>query len=193
MGAEPNIDRMVWVDIETTGLDVWEHFVLEIGLAITDPVGNILASKDWVVKYNYISSVIESMSSFVKDMHTQNNLIDELLRAEMRTEDINEDILNWMRYHHIDIQQYPLTGSSIHFDRTFLKNVFETVELNFHYRNNDISTLRSLAKMHAPSLTEDEPKKRDMHRVLPDIEDSIKLYQYYLKNFLRVDHVQAQA
>jgi oligoribonuclease len=49
----------------------------------------------------------------------------------------------------------------------------------FHYRNIDVSSFKEMAARWWPSIVVARPPDRKMHRVIPDIEDSIEELRYY--------------
>jgi oligoribonuclease len=48
-----------------------------------------------------------------------------------------------------------------------------------HYRCVDVTTLNELARRFWPRLHQFVPSKREIHRAMPDIEDSLALCRYY--------------
>jgi oligoribonuclease (3'-5' exoribonuclease) len=79
------------------------------------------------------------------------------------------------------VSQTPLAGSTIAFDRSFLRAHMESLHSKFHYRSIDASSLTELAKRWSPAVYEARPKKDDgaAHRALPDIRESIEYLRYF--------------
>ena len=61
------------------------------------------------------------------------------------------------------------------------------LEMYFHYRNLDVSTLKILTKRWRPDLAKIIAKKKSKHEALSDIYDSIKELRYYREHFLRLE------
>ena len=59
------------------------------------------------------------------------------------------------------------------------------LEAHFHYRNLDVSTLKELAKRWNPAVAKGVVK-RDSHKALDDILESIEEMRYYRDHFLKL-------
>jgi len=82
------------------------------------------------------------------------------------------------------ISMTPLAGSTIPFDRRWLKQHMPLLEGLFSYRSIDVSTLTELAKRFAPAVYNARPKKGEAHRALLDVRESINYLRYYRENGL---------
>lgn len=78
-----------------------------------------------------------------------------------------------------------MCGNSICQDRRFLARWMPELEAYFHYRNLDVSTLKELAGRWAPHLKEGF-RKKNSHRALDDILESIAELQYYRKYLFKL-------
>jgi oligoribonuclease len=77
----------------------------------------------------------------------------------------------------------PLCGSSIWVDRVFLKKDMPAVTDFLHYRNVDVASVKELVqRWYIFDLDKDLPKK-DLHRALSDVYESINEMKYYRDNF----------
>jgi oligoribonuclease len=86
----------------------------------------------------------------------------------------------------------PLCGNSIYQDRRFLRRYMPELEQWFHYRNLDVSTLKELARRWAPDLY-DGLNKKNTHKALDDIRDSIDELRYYREHFISLPSPPAAA
>jgi len=77
------------------------------------------------------------------------------------------------------ITQTPMAGSTISFDRAFLKEHMPKLEAMFSYRSIDVSSLVELAKRWAPGIYDGRPKKADAHRGLADVRESINYLRFF--------------
>lgn len=76
--------------------------------------------------------------------------------------------------------QTPLAGSTVGFDRRWLKEHMPKLEALFSYRSVDCSSLTELAKRWAPSVYEARPRaEHAAHRALADVRESISLLRFY--------------
>ena len=66
-------DRLVWIDLEMTGLDPERHVIVEVAAVITDGNLNILGEGiDLVV--HATEDELAQMDSFVTEMHAKSGL-----------------------------------------------------------------------------------------------------------------------
>lgn len=186
-------EYLVWVDMETTGLDPHVNRPLEIGFALTDLNFDIMESRSWVIhntawaEEGHYSK--EATDEFVLAMHEKSGLWSELdnglgLKLSDVREEINYLLAGWC----VD-KRDPLCGSSVGFDRDWMKVWFPESEKRFSYRNIDVSSIKELMMRLSPEIykeLEGNATKREMHRVIPDIEDTISELKFYRKEFLYV-------
>ena len=76
------LDRMVWVDLETSGLEKDLHArVLEVGVIVTDNFGNQLGGiKNLVHSYEWYESI--ARDPLVLEMHRKSGLVLDLRNEE---------------------------------------------------------------------------------------------------------------
>jgi NAD(P)-dependent dehydrogenase (short-subunit alcohol dehydrogenase family) len=81
---------------------------------------------------------------------------------------------------HISLKERPvLAGNSIHQDRRFIRRYMPALEKRLHYRMVDVSTIKELARRWYPQVIARQPAKRDTHRALDDIRESIDELRFY--------------
>lgn len=184
-------DRFVFVDVETFGLNPTTDFIIEVGFVIIDTELAVIDDFQTCVwdspSYDgRLEALRQGEDKFVLDMHDKSGLWLDAQRTGLVVADAIEKATTWLNGHGVD-ESDPLCGSSVQFDRSMLAAQMPAIEQRFSYRNIDISTLKELAKRLNPRIAEklDEsthPKK--LHRVLPDLRDSINELAYYCDNFL---------
>jgi oligoribonuclease len=181
---------MVWVDIETTGLNPSEDIILEIGLVITDFEGRVKDTWRSLVYEGDWAYGIEAMSDLVKVMHQKSGLLDEFMDTAMEDRcdltRVSEMAIEWLGEHGLKAGEHPMCGSSVHFDRRFLEYWGSDLVDWFHYRNVDVSTLKTICEMVNPPVAKNIPEKTGTHRPITDLDSSINEYRFYLDNFLHV-------
>lgn len=192
-------DRLVWVDVETFGLDPDRDPILEIGFIITtldlQPLStfNTLIWEAGIYDTCYKRLLKDASNGnkdaqYVFDMHDKSGLWDEARADGGSTALAATEVHEWLDSQNINGTD-PLCGSSVQFDRSMFRAQFPDIEERFHYRNIDISTVKELCRRYNPLVyggLNTSAIKRELHRVIPDIEDSISEHQFYLDNFLYV-------
>ena len=164
------------MDIETTGLSPEECAILEIGLIVTTPELKEVARGSWVCRPSR-PAPITSIDPYVWDMHKRNGLWDEVFLVERTLAEVETAAVDFMsRY---DAIYSPMAGSSVQFDRTFLKAQAPALHDKFHYRNLDVSSVRNFILMFFPEIEDSRPKLDAPHRSLGDLENSINTLRYY--------------
>ncbi|HEX8004192.1 MAG TPA: oligoribonuclease [Mycobacteriales bacterium] len=172
------IDRLVWIDLEMTGLDPERDVVLEIAALITDselePVGEGL---DLVVSQP--AAALENMAPVVRDMHARSGLTDAVLASTVSLADAEAAVLDLVKAHVPEPRAVPLCGNSIATDRTFLVRHMPTLDAWLHYRMIDVSSVKELARRWYPKAYQKAPAKAGGHRALADIQESVAELRWY--------------
>ncbi|WP_370645948.1 oligoribonuclease [Brachybacterium sp. ACRRE] len=170
-------DRIVWVDCEMTGLDKEKDALVEIAVLVTDGDLNILGEGvDVVVRPP--AEALEQMGDFVRTMHTNSGLLEEL-DAGITLEAAQEQCLAYVREHCPEAGKAPLAGNSVGTDRVFLDKDVPEFAAWLSYRTIDVSSLKELAKRWFPRVFYNTPAKHGGHRALADIRESIQELKYY--------------
>src|SRR6478736_1943329 len=135
VGASEN-DRLVWIDCEMTGLDLEVDELVEIAVVITDyDLKPVDAGLSIVIKPD--ASALESMGDFVRAMHTQSGLIEEIPNG-VSVADAEYQVLEYVLKHVPEEQKAPLAGNSIGTDRAFLTKYMPRLDAHLHYRNRAV-------------------------------------------------------
>lgn len=170
-------DRLVWIDCEMTGLDLEVDELVEIAVVITDyDLNPVDPGLSIVIKPD--ASALESMGEFVRAMHTESGLIEEIPNG-VSVAEAEYEVLEYVLKHVPDEQKAPLAGNSIGTDRAFLAKFMPRLDGHLHYRNVDVSSIKELSKRWYPRAYFNSPAKNGGHRALADILESIRELQYY--------------
>lgn len=176
-------ERLVWIDVETTGLDPERHALLEIAVVVTDSELNILADPYTtpVVPTTDVSAALSlgTMDDVVLNMHISSGLLNDLSVGGLPTDEAEAEALDYVRRYVPVARVAPLAGSSVGFDRSFLVRQMPDLARHLHYRNVDVSTVKELASRWYPEAAAARPRSRPAHRALPDILASISELAYW--------------
>lgn len=174
--SAPN-DRLVWIDLEMTGLDPGRDEIVEIACIVTEAdLTEIDAGISIVVAPS--EAPLAAMDDVVVRMHTESGLLDEI-PGGTTVEDAQERVLAYVRSHVPEARKAPLAGSSVYVDRGFLARYMPDLDGYLHYRLIDVSTLKELSRRWYPRVYFSTPDKTGNHRALADIRESIAELRYY--------------
>lgn len=184
---------LLWIDTETTGLDPDKDALLEVALVVTTNDLTEVHAASWVLPFDQ-GAHPHPIHEIVQKMHAGNGLWEECARragkdhqdpvggVAMREHAAREILAELRRW--TERGRAPLCGSTVSFDRNFLRRHMPEVEAHFSHRHVDVSTLGELAERLYPEAWAGRPKA-EAHRALPDIRHSIKLMEYWRETVLR--------
>ncbi len=175
-------NRLIWIDMEMSGLNPDLDRILEVALIVTDSELNIVAEAPVLVVHQP-DAVLDGMDSWNKSTHAKSGLIDKIRASSLDEAAVESGMIAFLEAH-VPKGASPMCGNSICQDRRFLAKSMPKLESYFHYRNLDVSTLKELAKRWKPALS-DGFKKHNKHEALADIHESIEELKYYRENFIR--------
>ncbi|WJY68653.1 oligoribonuclease [Corynebacterium auris] len=174
-------DRIVWVDLEMTGLDPARHVIVEVAALVTDAELNILdEGVDLVV--HATEAELAEMDDVVTAMHSENGLLDDITASTTTIEEAEKAVLGLVEKHCDPAHPAPLAGNSIATDRAFIRAQMPALDAALHYRMIDVSTIKELARRWFPKAYYQQPKKGLAHRALADIVESIRELDYYRRS-----------
>jgi oligoribonuclease len=174
-------DLLVWMDMEMTGLDPSKERIIEVATIITDGQLNEIATGPEIVIHQ-ADEVLAAMDNWNKTHHKDSGLIDRVKASTITDGDAEAQTLAFINAH-VGAKDRPvLAGNSIHQDRRFIRRYMTTLDARLHYRMVDVSTIKELARRWFPQLIAKQPAKKDTHRALDDIRDSIDELRYYRAN-----------
>ncbi|MFZ5466463.1 MAG: oligoribonuclease [Pseudomonadota bacterium] len=168
-------NRLVWIDLEMTGLDPDRDSIIEIATLVTDENLDILAEGP-VIAVHQPEAVLAGMDEWNQRQHGSSGLTSRVRASTQDTRAAELATLAFLKQW-VGPRSSPMCGNSICQDRRFLARHMPELEAFFHYRNLDVSTLKELAQRWYP----DVPKfaKADVHLALADIRASIDELRYY--------------
>jgi oligoribonuclease len=174
-------DLLVWIDLERTGLDPETCTIVEIATIVTDSNLTIVAEgPDLVIHAD--DAALARMAPIVTKMHEESGLT-ELVRASTLDVAAAEAATLAFLAPLVVARTAPLCGNSIWKDRQFLERYMPRLSEHLHYRLVDVSTLKELARRWRPTAAA-PPRKKETHRALSDIRESIAELAHYRAHLL---------
>lgn len=182
----PGDGRLVWLDLEMTGLDTRRDAIVEIAaLVTTDKLEPVDDGIDVVV--HQPAEVLAAMDEKVRSMHAKSGLLAAIEASKVSLDEAGARVLEYVRTHVPEPGTAPLCGNSIGVDRRFLDAYLPELDRQLHYRSIDVSSLKELCRRWYPEVYRKRPSKTEAHRALADIHESIAELRYYREAMLRDD------
>lgn len=169
-------DRLVWVDMEMSGLQPETDRILEIAMIVTDGDLNIVAEGPVLVVHQE-DAVLDRMDAWNKGTHGKSGLIDKVKASTLTEAEVEAECLAFLKQH-VKSSISPMCGNTIHQDRRFMNRYMPKLEAYFHYRNIDVSTIKELCKRWQPEIAKGFSKQQ-AHTALADIIESVDELRYY--------------
>ena len=172
----PREDRLIWIDLEMTGLVPDTDRIIEIATVVTDADLAVVAEGP-VIAVRQPDVVLAAMDEWNARTHGASGLV-ERVRASRSDEATAELATLDFLAEHVDAGRSPMCGNSVCQDRRFLARGMPSLERYFHYRNLDVSTVKELARRWAPEVAAGVAKE-SRHIALADIHESIAELRHY--------------
>ena len=180
-GGGMTSDKLIWIDLEMTGLDPEENVIIEIASIITDNELNIIAEGPNLAIFQP-EDELEKMDEWNVTHHTANGLIDAVRESEVSTATAEIRTLEFIR-EHCEPGQSLLCGNTIGQDRRFLRAHMPELQEFCHYRSIDVSSVKEISNRWYPN--EKGFNKPTGHRALDDIKGSIRELSHYRKSIFK--------
>jgi len=181
---------LIWIDLETTGLDRFKDVILEIACIITDKSLNVVAEMPTLVVHRS-EEVLNNMNEWCRKTHGATGLIKESLESNLTMEEADNRVFDFISQYVTKRGIGILAGSSIHFDRAYMAREMTKTEQYLSHRMVDVSSIGELVKRwYPPHVALGRPALFGTHhRALDDIRSSIQELRYYKKNvFIKANH-----
>ena len=185
MSNEKRKDLLIWIDLETTGLDcdnqmkgVQTHKILEIGMNITDSNFNIIDNGLEIIVHHDQKELEGLMAPFVKEMHEKNGLLEKVQKSSISLKEAEKMMLDYVNSFNIEEKSSPICGNNVGFDKNFIDAQMPDFAKFLHYRKIDVSSFKEFAFRQFPEV-KDLIIKKGSHRALGDIVESIEELKKY--------------
>jgi oligoribonuclease len=133
------------------------------------------------------------MDDFVRKMHTKSALLPEIEASTVDLATAGARVLDYIKTHVPKAGVAPLCGNSIGVDRRFLDHALPELDGYLHYRSIDVSSLKELCRRWYPAVYRGRPSKKESHRALDDIRESVAELRYYRATMLKPEEAAPAA
>lgn len=175
--------KLLWVDLEMTGLDVENDMILEIAAEVTDFSYKTLSNYEAIIKQNH-DRVVSRMQANIwwRDYPANRDEFIQKLPSGKELNVVEQEMIALVQKHFGE-EPAVLAGNSIHNDRAFIKKWMPSLDLKLHYRMLDVSSWKIVMQSKYGVNFE----KKEVHRAFDDIQASIAELQSYLEYFKNND------
>lgn len=166
--------KLLWIDLEMTGLDPEKDRILEVAAIATDWDLESLAELTAVVKVPESLMKRRMVGEFwEKNAESRAGLMAQNATGES-AKMVERQLLDFVDKNFGT--EVILAGNSIHQDRKFIDREWPNLAKRLHYRMLDVSAW----KVYFEGAREKKFIKREAHRALDDIQGSIDELKWYL-------------
>ena len=167
------MNKLLWIDMEMTGLDVEREVVIEVAAIVTDIDLKELDTYHAVVKQP--EEYLDRMDDWNKQHHGASGLT-ALVPQGREPGLVEDDLLKFIAKHFGE--PAVIAGNSIGQDRLFINRYFKRLAAKLHYRMLDVTSWKvMLFAKHSIKY-----EKKNSHRAVDDIRESIAEMAFYLRH-----------
>ncbi|HTM06720.1 MAG TPA: oligoribonuclease [Patescibacteria group bacterium] len=181
---ETERQNLLWLDLEMTGLNVAIDHIVEVAALVTDPTaGQKLSSVFHTIVYQP-DDVLQLMGAWVKEQHTKSGLVDLIRQSKILLQDVDKQLATMISKHGPK-NHFILCGNSIWQDRLFMQKYLPLSYEYLHYRMIDVTTIKQVVRTWYCGTEKAVFVKKDAHRAIDDIYESIEELLHYKKYFFK--------
>lgn len=176
--ANKRCERVLWLDLEMTGLSPADDLIVEVAMIATDWDFKELANYHGIIKNDDISlqKRFKANAEFWdENQQSRDALISQNSQGKPIVK-IEREILDFIKKNFQSDSPVLLAGNSIHIDRQFIRANWPKFDAKLHYRMLDVSAWKVVFE----GKFGKKYMKPDAHRALDDIRGSIDELKYYL-------------
>ena len=168
--------KLLWIDLEMTGLDPEQDKICEVAAIATDMELNQVATYEAVVKVDDQLMRNRMVGEFwEKNSASRDALIAQNASGKPIAE-VEQELLAFVNQNFSSKHPVYLAGNSIHQDRKFIEREMPELNKRLHYRMLDVSAW----KIYFENALNKKFTKPENHRALDDINGSIEELKWYL-------------
>lgn len=173
---------VLWCDMEMTGLDPTRDLPLEIAVIATDWDGNEIASFESGIGQDATTvEVLLDQNDFYKKYPENRKALIKLAADSPTAAVVEKQLLSFVDEHFDTTRPVLLAGNSIHQDRRFIRACLPFFNQKLHYRMLDVTAWKVVFEGKFGATYE----KKESHRALDDVRESIAELNFYMERVSR--------
>ena len=166
--------KILWMDLEMTGLDAEKDQIIEVAAIATDWKFKEIDTYEAVIHRS--DHVLETMNEWCVKQHGISGLTEKVRRSDKTDEQVENNLIDFVEKNFGKKTQVLLAGNSIHIDRQFIDRKLPKFAKTLHYRMLDVTAWKVVFE----GKYRKKFAKPEGHRALGDIRGSIEELEYYL-------------
>lgn len=174
---------LVWIDLEMTGLNVEDDRILEIACIITDGQLDKTVEGPYLI-INQSEECLARMNEWCQDHHSASGLVEEVRKSKVTEQEAEQQVMEFVKKY-TSYALPSLAGNSVYVDYMFLKKYMPNLADLFSHILVDVSSIRALCCRWYPKDAENVPPKKQLHRAMDDIKESIAELKYLRKTIFK--------
>ena len=174
--------KIIWMDLEMTGLDPEIDDIIEIASLVTDADLNIIAEGPELAIHQPQSRFAQ-MDAWNQEHHGGSGLWKKVVDSQLSLAEAEQLTLDFLKKQ-VGPNESPLAGSSIWQDRRFITKYMKQIDNYLHYRLIDVSSFKEMVCRWYP-VYPIKFEKKNSHRALDDIRESINELKFYREHFFK--------
>lgn len=182
-----NNHKLIWIDLEMTGLEPLKDTILEIATVVTDDDLNIIAEGPNII-IHHSDEILAGMNAWCQVQHVKSGLVQAVKDSTISLEQAEEITLKFLK-NHCDVNSTPICGNSVWQDKLFINQHMPKLGAFFHYRILDVSSIKLVINRWTKQYK--LFKKTESHRALDDIKESIAELKFYKENYFKLPENKA--
>lgn len=172
-------ENILWMDVETTGLDAEKEQLLQVAALIGDAQGNILSREHFeaVIHHGDAHELKARAIPYVQEMHSATGLW-ERLATGTPLEQVDAALLDYMKEYSPEPGSLRMGGNSLRLDLNFTEKFLPLSYGHISFRSVDVTALRYAAENWGVTKGKTPFTKEGSHDALDDIMETIGEYRW---------------
>jgi len=165
--------KLLWIDLEMTGLDDQKDVILEVAAVVADLEFKKLEEFHRIVFQE--PAALQGMDEWCTKTHGESGLI-SAIPGGTPLQLVEEELLALLGRHFAPNERVVLAGNSVGNDQRFLNRYLPKLSKRLHYRIVDVSSFKEIFREKYGIKFE----KKNTHRAVDDIGESMRELEAYL-------------